>query len=243
MRLNGPPASATQALRVPVDSDEGVGHVVLYGVGSPLVVDVQESCLRAGIRIAACVHNVEGQHFLAFDACPIEPGRLSAAQREIAVIVPLFNPRNRERALAEARDRGFSVAHTLVDPTAVVARSARLGEGTYVNAGVVLGGSVSVGAFVVVNRAASIGHHSVLEEFTSVGPGATLAGSVTLETGAVIGAGAVLAPGVRVGRGSLVAAGSVVLRDVPPGVVVMGNPARIVRALPEANASDQASSD
>ena len=49
--------------------------------------------------------------------------------------------------------------------------------------------------------------------------------------GAVICAGAVLLPGIIIGARAMVAAGSVVTKDVPPGVLVMGNPAKIVRTI------------
>jgi maltose O-acetyltransferase len=45
-----------------------------------------------------------------------------------------------------------------------------------------------------------------------------------------IGAGAIVLPGVTVGTGAVIGAGAVVTRDVPPGAVVAGNPARVVRA-------------
>jgi UDP-2-acetamido-3-amino-2,3-dideoxy-glucuronate N-acetyltransferase len=47
-----------------------------------------------------------------------------------------------------------------------------------------------------------------------------------VEDGAAIGSGAVILGGVRIGAGSLVGAGAVVTRDVPPGAVVVGSPAR-----------------
>jgi maltose O-acetyltransferase len=46
-----------------------------------------------------------------------------------------------------------------------------------------------------------------------------------------IGGGAIILPGVTIGDGSVVGAGSVVVHDVPPASVVVGNPARIVRTL------------
>ncbi len=49
-----------------------------------------------------------------------------------------------------------------------------------------------------------------------------------VERGASIGANATLICGVRIGAGALVGAGSVVTRDVPPGMLVVGNPARVV---------------
>ncbi len=45
-----------------------------------------------------------------------------------------------------------------------------------------------------------------------------------------IGARSIVLPGINIGDGSVVAAGSVVTRDVPPGSVVAGNPARIIRS-------------
>jgi acetyltransferase-like isoleucine patch superfamily enzyme len=47
--------------------------------------------------------------------------------------------------------------------------------------------------------------------------------------GASIGSGAVILAGISIGAGALVGAGAVVTRDVPPGAVVIGNPARVLR--------------
>ena len=61
----------------------------------------------------------------------------------------------------------------------------------------------------------------------------------TVEFRASIGSGAVIGPGLAIGAGALVGAGAVVTRDVPPGSVVAGNPARVMRARsPEAQADE-----
>lgn len=52
-----------------------------------------------------------------------------------------------------------------------------------------------------------------------------------VEAGASIGANATIVCGVRIGKGALVGAGSVVTKDVPPGMLVVGNPARVVRPV------------
>jgi acetyltransferase-like isoleucine patch superfamily enzyme len=55
----------------------------------------------------------------------------------------------------------------------------------------------------------------------------------TIRRGARIGGGAVLCPGVEIGEEAFVGAGAVVTKDVPARVVVIGNPARVLREVPE----------
>jgi UDP-2-acetamido-3-amino-2,3-dideoxy-glucuronate N-acetyltransferase len=54
----------------------------------------------------------------------------------------------------------------------------------------------------------------------------------TIRRGARVGAGAVLCPAVEIGEEAFVGAGAVVVKDVPPRVVVVGNPARVLRDVP-----------
>jgi acetyltransferase-like isoleucine patch superfamily enzyme len=53
----------------------------------------------------------------------------------------------------------------------------------------------------------------------------------TIRRGARIGGGAVLLPGIEIGEEAFVGAGAVVLHDVPPRAVVVGNPARQIREV------------
>jgi carbonic anhydrase/acetyltransferase-like protein (isoleucine patch superfamily) len=91
-----------------------------------------------------------------------------------------------------------------------------VGEGSNVQDGAVLHGDpdqpVTIGADV------TIGHRAVVH-------------GATLKDGCLIGIGAILLNGVTVGEEALVAAGSVVTRDVPAGVMVMGAPAQVKREL------------
>lgn len=56
---------------------------------------------------------------------------------------------------------------------------------------------------------------------------------IVIEDNVWLGGGAIVLAGVTVGRDSVVGAGAVVTRDVPPGVVVTGSPARVIRRLHE----------
>ena len=55
----------------------------------------------------------------------------------------------------------------------------------------------------------------------------------TIRRGARIGGGAILCPQVEIGEDAFVGAGAVVTKDVPPRVVVVGSPARVLRSVPE----------
>jgi maltose O-acetyltransferase len=54
---------------------------------------------------------------------------------------------------------------------------------------------------------------------------------ITIEADVWLGGGAIVCPGVTIGARSVIGAGSVVTRDIPPGVVAVGNPCRVLRKL------------
>jgi len=55
--------------------------------------------------------------------------------------------------------------------------------------------------------------------------------SITVEGGAWLGGGVIVCPGVTIGADAVIGAGSVVTRSIPPGVVAVGNPCRVMREL------------
>ena len=107
----------------------------------------------------------------------------------------------------------------------------------------VIGSDVSIQsmAFIptntVIGNRVFLGPHVVLtnDRYPPTGVGG-LTGPV-IEDGAAIGANATVLPGVRIGADAMVAAGAIVTRDVPPGMLAIGSPARIrAKPVPEARA-------
>ncbi len=145
-------------------------------------------------------------------------------------LVAIRGARGRDRLALQQMmmDHGLC-GEPLVHPQAFVAATATLGPATQVLAMAVVAAEARVGAACIVNHKASVDHECELAEGVHIAPGVTLCACVTVEAFALIGAGAVVLPRLRIGRDSIVRAGSVVTRDVPAGVVVAGNPARVLR--------------
>lgn len=205
-------------------------RIVLYAVGSPLVVDAEEACLRAGAALVAGVRNHDAPVYVSDAVRVVDRAALSDAERECGFVVALFTPGHRRAAVEDARRAGFARGATLVDPTAAVARTARLGEGVFVNAGAVVAGACELGDWVLVNRSASLGHHTRVGEYASIGPGAVLCGHVTIGRGTMIGAGSVVLPRVDIGSNCVIAAGSLVRDAVPDRSLAEGHPCRVKRS-------------
>lgn len=87
------------------------------------------------------------------------------------------------------------------------------------------------GQGIVVHQNVVIGRHVRLHQNTTIGVARDGGAVPVIEDHVKIGANAVVIGGIRVGERSVIAAGSVVIRDVPPGSLVAGNPAREVKKL------------
>lgn len=124
-------------------------------------------------------------------------------------------------------DRGLRLA-SVTHPLASVSPSASLGVGTQVLAQAVVAAGARVGEACIINHKASLDHESFLGDGGHLAPGATVCGCVSLGSNVMVGAGAVVLPRLSIGDNVLIGAGAVVIDDIPSGVVVAGNPARVI---------------
>jgi acyl-[acyl carrier protein]--UDP-N-acetylglucosamine O-acyltransferase len=115
---------------------------------------------------------------------------------------------------------------SLIAPGTFVAGTARIGSGSVIYPNCFVGHNAVLGERCFVLGGSVLNHDDRLEEEVVVCSGVTLAGFVHVGPGCYLGQACTIKQYVRVGRGSLIGMGAVVLRDVLPNSVMVGNPAR-----------------
>jgi sugar O-acyltransferase (sialic acid O-acetyltransferase NeuD family) len=122
-------------------------------------------------------------------------------------------------------------AFDLRAPTALIGDDVVLGEGAAISDFALLTTNIRVGRQFQANYYSHVSHDCVIGDYVTLAPKAAVNGNVQIGDGAYIGTGAVIKQGTAdkplvIGAGAVIGMGAVVTRDVAPGEVVMGNPAR-----------------
>jgi sugar O-acyltransferase (sialic acid O-acetyltransferase NeuD family) len=147
-----------------------------------------------------------------------------------AVSLAISNPAVRA-ALDEkcrANDVGF---FTVTAPETVIMDDVAVGEGAILSPFVTLTSNIRIGRHFHANLYACVEHDCRIGDFVTFAPGVRCNGNVVIGDHAYLGAGCVIRQGrpgepLEIGAGAVVGMGAVVTKSVPPGVTVVGNPAR-----------------
>ena len=99
-------------------------------------------------------------------------------------------------------------------------------DGACLSPFVTLTSNIRIGRCFHANLYSYVEHDCIIGDFVTFAPGAKVNGKVTIGDHAYIGSGAIIRQGITIGAGAVVGMGAVVTRDVPPGVTVVGNPAK-----------------
>jgi maltose O-acetyltransferase len=109
-----------------------------------------------------------------------------------------------------------------------------IGDRTFINSDLLIigGGQVTIGSDCLIGPRCGIYTPNHAHEIDRRLDGLELAKPVTIGNNVWLGGSVTITPGVTIGDNSIIGAGSVVTKDIPANVVAVGNPCRVVRALP-----------
>lgn len=127
----------------------------------------------------------------------------------------------RRKAYERAKKIGFTFP-AIIDPTAVIATSARIGNGVFIGKNAVVNADAVIDDMAIINSGAIIEHDCRVGEFSHVAVGATVCGGAEIGNDVFVGANAVITQGVKIGMNSVAGAGSTILHDVQENGSVFG---------------------
>lgn len=201
----------------------------IYGAGGLgfETVDILIAAMAAGIAETSEISFVEDKAsnsqvdgFPLCDLASCKPG----SQITIAV----GEPSVRSSMLSKVETAGLQLT-SIISPQAYISASA------IVEAGAIIApfASVQARAYVerntAINTQAIVGHDVTVREGAVISSQVNLGGGVEVGQGAYVGMGALVREGLTLGSESIIGMGSVVHRDIPEGMIALGNPARVMR--------------
>lgn len=160
---------------------------------------------------------------------------LDSAQRQYpgaAVVVAIGDPHTREIVVSKVKALGFTFP-TIVHPSVMTSHYVVIGDGSLICANNVITTEVKIGKQTHINLSCTIGHDVIIGDYCTVSPGVHISGWVHIGNRVFIGTGAVFINGAQdapliVGDDAVIGAAACVTRSIPPGVTVVGVPAKAI---------------
>ena len=164
---------------------------------------------------------INGCDVWAFDRFARDP-----ASRKQAVLA-VANTKVREMLDKRCCAAGVEVADVAAN-SVVKMDDVKIGAGALLSPFVTLTSNIRIGRCFHGNLYSYVEHDCVIGDYVTFAPGVRCNGNVTIGDRAYIGSGAIIRQGLTIGAGATVGMGAVVTKNVPSGVAVVGNPAKIL---------------
>ncbi len=136
----------------------------------------------------------------------------------------------RKATVKMLNDRRKVMPVNAIHDQSLVASSAHIGHGNFINAGAVVGANAKIGSHCILHANTVVDYEATLGDFVQVGAGSIINNGVEVADEVFIGSGVTIVSGVKIGKGARIGAGSVVISDVAKGATVFGNPAQAIKS-------------
>lgn len=109
---------------------------------------------------------------------------------------------------------------TIIDPTAILSKDIKLGEGNYVGKRCIINSNTILGKMCIVNTGVIIEHDCMIEDYTHIAAGGIICGNVYLEKYCFIGANTTIIQGKKIGENTIIGAGTIITKDIENDCIV-----------------------
>ena len=133
----------------------------------------------------------------------------------------------RKRLYFKIKKMGFSLP-VIVDPSAVVAEDAAIGEGTYIGRNAVVNADVKIGTNCIINTSAIVEHDCIVGDFSHLAVAAVICGQTQVGNECFLGANSTVIQKLKISDRCVVGAGSVVLFSIDADCTAVGVPAKVI---------------
>jgi len=204
----------------------------IFGVSNPYVWNLIDLAHQLGLD-PTLVANKDVPDRLGLPAT-IGVNEIGEAEKRLSFFPGVVRPESKRFVVRLGLKLGLKFNASLISNFAYVGESASYGAATIVREFSRIGPMATLGNHVTISPCSSIEHHTSIGDFSHVADGVSIGGGCEIGASVFVGIGAAIRDGIKVGEGAVVGMGAVVVADVAPGVVVAGNPARI---MPKARTS------
>lgn len=176
-----------------------------------------------GLSAEAMINSHRAMNYKAFKM-------ITAAKKY--VLIAIANSQVREK-IALRLEQDAIALWTVQADNVVLMDNIELAAGAALSPFVSITSNIKIGKCFHANLYSYVEHDCVIGDYVTFAPGVKCNGNIHIEDHAYIGSGAVIKQGTPdqplvIGKGAVVGMGAVVTKSVPPGVTVIGNPARIL---------------
>jgi sugar O-acyltransferase (sialic acid O-acetyltransferase NeuD family) len=187
-------------------------------------------CLGSAFRCVGFVDDTPTKQGTEVAGIPVLPRTALAGKPNAQVLAVPGSPASfrTRRELIEGLGVSAGRYARVVHPMARVSPHASLGHNVLIMAGVVITFNARIGNHVCLLPNTVVHHDSSVGDFTLVGSNVTVAGNTMVGDNCYIGSGTSIRNGLNIGAGALLGLGSNLIRDVGPGAVFAGNPAKLL---------------
>lgn len=131
-----------------------------------------------------------------------------------------FGGSNREKCIEELKKYSNFIPFTIVHPTAVVAKTVKIGKGCVLFANTTISSNVNIGDHCVINYNASVGHDSFLSDNIFIQPGCRISGNCKIGANTLVGSNSFIYQNISIGKECLIDALTYVHDNLPERSII-----------------------